>query len=295
MTTILMIQRAPAPARLPILFDFWTAAYQASGAGSRRGDQYLVPAQRDDMAAGLFGHRADRGEQRGRHELREQQERAVGQRGHRGLQVQHVPQRDGDHGAAQRSQQRPQLADARAVRPPAAPHVHGVVGLQHIAAVQSPRFLDPGGAQAQRPDNPGDAVHLAPAGRRARTGQYRQVLADHHRIFDEDRVRAVLSGRYLPDPPATGRQRIGVRRVLGPGQGHIHRGPADVGDDALGQPAAGRADQDRALHRDTPLSDQVPDARQPAIRQSAQVPGLILSSATAGCSGPDCPTAIEDP
>jgi len=29
MTTILMIQRAPAPPGLPMLFDFWTAAYQA--------------------------------------------------------------------------------------------------------------------------------------------------------------------------------------------------------------------------------------------------------------------------
>jgi CubicO group peptidase (beta-lactamase class C family) len=29
MTTILMIKRAPAPPGLPILFDFWTAAYQA--------------------------------------------------------------------------------------------------------------------------------------------------------------------------------------------------------------------------------------------------------------------------
>ena len=29
MITILMIQRAPAPPGLPILFDFWTAAYQA--------------------------------------------------------------------------------------------------------------------------------------------------------------------------------------------------------------------------------------------------------------------------
>jgi CubicO group peptidase (beta-lactamase class C family) len=29
MTTILVIQRAPAPAGLPILFDFWMAAYQA--------------------------------------------------------------------------------------------------------------------------------------------------------------------------------------------------------------------------------------------------------------------------
>jgi hypothetical protein len=29
MTTILMIQRAHGPAGLPILFDFWTAAYQA--------------------------------------------------------------------------------------------------------------------------------------------------------------------------------------------------------------------------------------------------------------------------
>ena len=29
LTTILMIQRVPAPPGLPILFDFWTAAYQA--------------------------------------------------------------------------------------------------------------------------------------------------------------------------------------------------------------------------------------------------------------------------
>ena len=29
MTTILMTQRAPAPPGLPILYDFWTAAYQA--------------------------------------------------------------------------------------------------------------------------------------------------------------------------------------------------------------------------------------------------------------------------
>jgi CubicO group peptidase (beta-lactamase class C family) len=29
MTTILMIQQAPAPPSLPILLDFWTAAYQA--------------------------------------------------------------------------------------------------------------------------------------------------------------------------------------------------------------------------------------------------------------------------
>jgi hypothetical protein len=35
MTTILMIQRAPAPAGLPILFDFWTAAYQAIDDGPR--------------------------------------------------------------------------------------------------------------------------------------------------------------------------------------------------------------------------------------------------------------------
>jgi hypothetical protein len=29
MTTILMIQRAPAPRWLPLFLDFWTAAYQA--------------------------------------------------------------------------------------------------------------------------------------------------------------------------------------------------------------------------------------------------------------------------
>jgi len=50
-------------------------------------------------------------------------------------------------------------------------------------------------------------------------------------------------------PLAAGGHRCGVRRVLSPGQGHVHRGPPDVGDDALGQPAARFADQRRAVHR----------------------------------------------
>ena len=120
---------------------------------------------------------------------------------------------------------------------------------------------------------PGDAGHLGPAGRRARAGQHRQVLAGHHRIFDEHRVRAVLRDRRRCDHPATGRQRIGVLRVLGPGQGHIHRGPADVGDDALGQPAAGRADQNRAVHRSLPcLIRRRAHGNQPrGIRRSRRV------------------------
>src|SRR5580692_3336253 len=42
---------------------------EPGGAGSGRCDQYLVTAQRDDMAAGLFVHRADRREQLGGHQL----------------------------------------------------------------------------------------------------------------------------------------------------------------------------------------------------------------------------------
>ena len=111
----------------------------------------------------LFCHRADRREQPGRRQLREQQERAVGQRGHRGLQVQHVAQRDGDHGARQRSQQRAQLADARAVSPPAAPHVHRVAGpAAHRRRPESPalgsrRCAGPSARRSRRrrPPRPG--------------------------------------------------------------------------------------------------------------------------------------------
>ena len=59
------------------------------------------------MAAGLLGDRAHGREQAGRDQVGQQQEGAVGQRGHRRLQVQHRAQRDGDHGAAERGQQRP--------------------------------------------------------------------------------------------------------------------------------------------------------------------------------------------
>jgi CubicO group peptidase (beta-lactamase class C family) len=43
MTTILMIQRAPAPPSLPILLDFWTAAYQAIDDRPRRRPRHRPP------------------------------------------------------------------------------------------------------------------------------------------------------------------------------------------------------------------------------------------------------------
>ena len=101
----------------------------------------------------------------------------------------------------------------------------------------------------------GDSVDLRPADHSARAGQHRQVLADHNGVLDEDRIRAVIGGGRLPDRPAAGRQRVGIGRVLGPGQFHIHRRAADVGDDALGQPAAGPADQARAVHPIASLPD----------------------------------------
>src|SRR6185312_9470066 len=122
------------------------------GARGGGGDQDAVAAERDDVAAGLLGDRPDGREEAGRDQLGQHQERAVRQGGHRGLQVQDAAQRDGDHGTAQRGQQGPQLADAPAVGPAAAADVHGAAGLEHVAAVQGAGGLDPGGAQAQRPD-----------------------------------------------------------------------------------------------------------------------------------------------
>ena len=50
---------------------------EIGGAGSGGGYQHPVPAQRDDMAAAFFLRRADCREQPGRHQLRQQEERAV--------------------------------------------------------------------------------------------------------------------------------------------------------------------------------------------------------------------------
>ena len=197
---------------------------------------------------GLLLHRAHRREQLGRDQAGQQQERPVGQRGHRGLQVQHPAQRHRDHGAAQRRQQGAQLPDALTVGPPAASHVDDLAGLEHVTALQRARRLDAGRPQSERADQAGHPIHFGPPRLRARPGQHGQVLAHHHGVLDEHRVRAVVGGGHRPDRPVAGRQRVGVGRVLGPGQGDVHRGAADVGDDPFGQPAAGRADQAGAVH-----------------------------------------------
>ena len=166
--------------------------------------------------------------------------------------MQHLSQRDGDHRAAQRSEQRAQLTDALAVGPGPASHIYRVAGLQHVAPFQNPGLLDARRAQAQRPDGLRGTGDLRPAGSRARARQHRQVLADHDGVLDKDRVRAVISGGRLLDHPAAGSQRVGIGRVLRPSQGHIDRGAADVGDDAFGQPAARPTDQTRTVHRIAP-------------------------------------------
>ena len=193
--------------------------------------------------------------------------------------MQHVSQWDCDHSAAQRSEQRAQLADALAVGPPAASRIHRVADLQHIAPVKNSGLFDASRTQAQRPDGLCDAGDLRPAGRRARAGQHRQVLADHHGVLDEDRVRAVISGGCLLDHPAAGSQRVGIGLVLRAGQSHIHRRAADVRDDPLGQPAAGPADQAGAVHRIAPHLTGVSDAhsKQPgSMRRRCRISSCHL-------------------
>ena len=70
-------------------------------------------------------------------------QRPVGQRGDRGLEVQHAAQRDGDDPAAAGGGVAAQLADALAVGAPAAADVERAVDLQHVAAVERARRLDP--------------------------------------------------------------------------------------------------------------------------------------------------------
>ena len=89
------------------------------------------------MRAGLLGHRDEpREDRRVVDERRVADDRAVGQGGDRRLQVQHLGERHGDDGRAERAEDRAQLTDAFGVGAPAAADVDGVADLEDVAAVE---------------------------------------------------------------------------------------------------------------------------------------------------------------
>jgi len=169
------------------------AVEEIGGAGSGRGDQHLVCAQRDDMAAArpVLPPGGPPGTARPAPVAGAARTCRRAARSPRTSGAARCPagrrSRCGPAGPAARAAGRcPRRWSARrAPRTPVWP-----------ACSTSPPSRVPGSgiAAVRRPI--GSTIPATPAtsARRARAGQHRQVLADHHRIFSEDRGRAVLSG-----------------------------------------------------------------------------------------------------
>ncbi len=120
----------------------------------------------DDVGTGFLRHREERIEHRRIvDEWFVPDDRPVGQRGDRRLEMEDACGRDGDHVCAQRCDEATQLLDSVQVGPTAEPDVEGRADLQHVATVEGAGGADPGRVVSEL----GEAVVEAGRSRRAVT------------------------------------------------------------------------------------------------------------------------------
>ncbi len=196
------------------------------------------------MRAGLLGNGAEGGEEGG---VLDQggvaDDRAVRQGGDRGLQMQHPADRYGDDTGPQRFEGGAELAYPLGVGAAAAADVHGVADLEDVAAVERAGRADLVERAAQRLGGAAGGGYLGPAHLRARPGDQRHIAEDDHGVLDEHRVRAVVGGRDLGGVPTVVPERTDIAFPLVQGERGVHRAAFDMGDQTLGYPGAGAADE----------------------------------------------------
>ena len=135
------------------------------------GHEQLGAAEQHDVRSRTLPVPARTGEERRVVDQRRvPDDRTVGQRGDRRLQVQDLRQRDGDDGRAERFEDRAQLADALAVRASAPADVDGVSDLEDVAAVEGSRCMDAVDRAPEIVDDLLDVDDLGLAGVGARAG-----------------------------------------------------------------------------------------------------------------------------
>ena len=173
---------------------------------------------------------------------------AVGQRRHRGLEVQHLRDGHRDDVAAQRCEDAAQLRDALGVRAAAAADVDGVADLQHVAAVERAGRLDLDHRAAERLERATGAGGLGLAAVGAGARDDGDVLEHHDRVLDEHRVGAVVGGLDLDGLPAVLLQRRDVALPLRTGALQIDRHLLDVIDDAVIEQRTGLAHERNLRH-----------------------------------------------
>ncbi len=164
-------------------------------------------------------------------------DRAVGKRGDRGLEVQCLCQRHGHHLDAERLKMGRKLRDAFGVRATAEADPHRAVMLQHVAAVEGARRFDRRDAISLSAHRVFGRADLAPPFVGARTADDGEVAVDDHGVFDESRVGALRCGNDLVCGPARVPESRDVSLPLTLGEFDIHViASIDVGDEPFGEP-----------------------------------------------------------
>ena len=192
----------------------------------------------------LLRHRREAGQQLGVVDDREvSQQRAVGQGGDAGLEVQDLGDRHRDDLHPFRSGDLCQLTDALLVGALPGADVHPVAELEHVAAVEGAGALDPRDPVAQPGDRALGAGGLRPPLRGTRPCDDSEIAMDHHRVLDEDRVRAVVRRLDLDRLPAVGLEGSDVVDPLRQRELVVHGPAVEMGQQPLGEPAAGTTDE----------------------------------------------------
>ena len=194
--------------------------------------------------------------------------------------MQHLLDRHGHHLGTQRPQQVAELFGAGRVGAPTDAHPDGVAVFQHVAAVEGAGLGDAGQAVAQRPHGHLGARQFEPSLGGTGSADHRQIAVDHHGVFDEHAVGALVGRGCLDGLPAVVVQRAPVVGPLLDGSGHVNRLSLEVGEQAFGQPCRGAPNQGTLLKHAPSVSGRDRSWRQP---HTADAGASTIGSCASGC------------
>ena len=182
------------------------------------------------------------------HQGRVADDGAVGQGGDRGLQVQDLGHGYADDLAAKGSEQCGELAHALGVGAAAFTDPDGPAVLEHVAAVEGAGCFDVGDPIAESAQRLLGAGCLGFALVSAGPADHREVAVHHDGVLDEHRVGAFVERVDLDALPPLVGQRGDVGPPLLSGKIHVDGVSLDVGEESIGQPGTGTANQCLACH-----------------------------------------------
>jgi hypothetical protein len=92
--------------------------------------------------------------------------------------------------------------------------------------------------EAETGEQGGESVRLGSPLGCTGAGDNREALEDDDRVLDEHGIGAIIRGRRFDDPPSGLREHVDIGAPLTVGEGDVHGGALEMGEEPLGEQRA---------------------------------------------------------